>query len=133
VVDELDTRVFLSNLLNAGGFYPITAGNKTEGFRKAVEEKPAVIILNMMMPDEGGIQMYRSLKRDNELKGIAVIMLATLDKKTFLKCHNIFGYTHCEEFELVDKFMEKPVEADELITLVQELSGPSGQPAHPGQ
>ena len=122
VDDELDTRVFLSNLLNAGGFEPITAENKIEGFRKAVEEKPSVIILNMMMPDEAGIQMYRNLKRNDHLKHIAVIMLATLDKKTFLKCHNIYGYTHCEAFELQDKFMEKPVEADELLSTVGELT-----------
>ena len=77
VDDELDTRVFLSNLLNASGFIPITAENKIEGFRKAIEEKPSVIILNMMMPDEAGIQMYRNLKRDDQLKHTAVIMLAT--------------------------------------------------------
>jgi len=121
VDDELDTRIFLLNLLNAGGFLPIAAENKTEGFRKAVEERPSVIILNMAMAGKDGIHLYSNLKREADLKRIPVIMLSTLDKTTFLKCHNLYGYTQCEEFELYDKFMEKPPEADELIATVQAL------------
>lgn len=122
VDDEPDTRSFLLNLLNSRGYYPITAGNKTEGFRKAVAEKPAVIILNMMMPGERGIQMYRDLKKNEALKRIPVIMLSTLDKHTFLKCHNIFGFYRCREFEKIDTFMENPPEADELLMTVQQIS-----------
>jgi CheY-like chemotaxis protein len=122
VDDELETRVFLLNLLNTSGFYPITAEDKTEGFKKALEEDPSIIILNMMMPDKGGIHMYRNLKRDEKLKWIPVIMLSTIDKNTFFKCHNIYGYPYCEEFELIDKFMEIPPETDELLTIIRELS-----------
>ena len=122
VDDELDTRIFLLNLLNARGFLPVTAENKMDGFRLAVTEKPSVIILNMTMAGKDGIQLYRSLKREGGLSRIPVIMLSTLDKKTFLKCHTLYGVTQCQEFELYDKFMEKPPEADELITTVRELS-----------
>ena len=136
VDDELETRIFLLNLLNTSGFFPITAENKTEGFQKALAERPSVIILNMMMPDKAGIQMYRNLKRDEKLKWIPVIMLSTLDKNTFFKCHNIYGYPHCEAFELYDKFMEIPPETDELLTIVEELSSRGNYPfeheAQPG-
>jgi two-component system phosphate regulon response regulator PhoB len=122
VDDELDTRIFLLNLLNASGFYPITADNKTEGLQRAAAKRPSVIILNMMMPDEGGIQMYRNLKHDEILRNIPVIMLSTLDRDTFLKCHNLYGFRQCEQFELIDKFMEKPVEAEDLLAMVQNLT-----------
>ena len=123
VDDELDTRIFLLNLLNAGGFLPVAAENSREGYRIAALEKPAVIILNMTMTGKGGIQLYRELKREDDLKNIPVIMLSTLDKATFMKCHILYGVPHCEEFESIDKFMEKPPEADELIDMVQDLSG----------
>lgn len=110
------------NLLNASGFYPIVAKNKTEGFRKAVQEKPAVIILNMMMPGEAGIQMYHDLKKNEKLRQTPVIMLSTLDKHTFLRCHNLYGHYQCEEVDWKDAFMEKPPEADELLMTVQALS-----------
>lgn len=127
VDDEPDTRIFLMNLLNSDGFYSITAENRSDGMKKAIEEDPSVIILNMMMPGEGGIHMYRNLKRHEKLKRIPVIMLSTLDKNTFLKCHNIYGYYQCEEYERIDAFMEKPPEADELLTMVRDLSGQSFQ------
>jgi DNA-binding response OmpR family regulator len=66
--------------------------------------------------------LYRSLKHEEGISRIPVIMLSTLDKETFLKCHTLYGVTQCEEFELYDKFMEKPLEADELITTVRALS-----------
>jgi len=128
VDDELDTRIFLLNLLSADGFLPLTAENKIEGFRIAAEEKPSVIILNMTMRDKGGIQLYRDLKRKEDLKHIPVIMLSTLDKETFLKCHILYGQTQCDTFELYDKFMEKPLEADELLEAIRELSGESDYP-----
>ena len=122
VDDELDTRIFLLNLLNASGFNPVTANNKAEGLKKAVAEHPSVIILNMMMPGESGIRLYQYLKQDEALRQIPVIMLSTLDKDTFLKCHNLYGYWKREHSELIDKFMTKPVEADELLMTVQEMS-----------
>lgn len=121
VDDELDTRIFLLNLLNASGFNPVTANNKADGLKKAVAERPSVIILNMMMPGESGIRLYQHLKQDETLRQIPVIMLSTLDKDTFLKCHNLYGYRQREAYELIDKFMEKPVETEDLLATVQEL------------
>jgi len=122
VDDEPDVRMFLMNLLNSDGYYPITAEDKTEGLKKAIEVDPSVIILNMMMPGEGGIYMYRNLKQHEKLKNIPVIMLSTIDKNTFLKCHNIYGQTICEETAAQDKYIEKPLEADEFLFMVRELS-----------
>ncbi|MFC1876148.1 PleD family two-component system response regulator [Thermodesulfobacteriota bacterium] len=122
VDDELDTRIFLLNLLKANGFNPITANNKAEGLKKAVAEHPSVIILNMMMPGESGIRLYQHLKQDEALRQIPVIMLSTLDKDTFLKCHSLHGYRQFEAYELIDKFMEKPVETEDLLTAVQDLT-----------
>ena len=122
VDDEADTRIFLLNLLNAGGFSPVSAENEQEGFRIATEERPSVIILNTTMAGKQGIRLYRSLKRDETLRHIPVIMLSTLDRATFLKCHTLYGVTQCEGFEPIDTFMEKPPEAEELIATVQALS-----------
>lgn len=123
VDDEPDSRIFLSNLLYSDGFVPITADNNTDGFRKAMDEKPAVIILNMMMPGETGIHMFRNLKRNEHLKHIPIIMLSTIDKQTFLKCHNLYGQLICEATADKDAFIEKPPEADDLLIRVRELSG----------
>ena len=109
---------------------PIVADDLTNGYHRALAENPTAIILNMMMPGETGIQMYRSLKRNKALRDIPVIMLATLDKNTFLKCHNLYGHPHCEAYALVDKFMQKPIEAAELLKTVSRCS--DHKEGHPG-
>jgi len=84
VDDELDIRIFLCNLLGNCGYEPIDAGDIDEGMQKAVREKPALIILDVTMPKETGLQMYRELKAHENLKNVPVIMVSTIDQKTFL-------------------------------------------------
>ena len=91
VDDEPDMGIFVSNLLDSDGFSPILAKDKTEGLKKAFEDNTTVIIIDMMMPGEGGIQMYRSLKREERFKNVPVIMLSTIDKQTFFKFHMVRG------------------------------------------
>ena len=130
VDDEPDTRIFISNLLDSEGFRPVLAKDKTEGLKKAIEEHPAVIIIDMMMPGEGGIQMYRNLKREEKLKDVPVIMLSTIDRQTFFKFHIVRG-AHSKKMQLeLDTYLEKPPEAEELLKIVRDLSEswtPGGQ------
>lgn len=83
VDDELDVRTFVSTLLETSGYKPLPAVDGKEGMVIARKEKPAVVILDVMMPNESGIGMYRELKTDPDLKDIPVIMLSALSRKTF--------------------------------------------------
>ncbi len=122
VDDEPDMRIFISNLLDSDGFTPILAKDKEEGLQKALDEDPAVIILDMMMPGESGIQMYRNLKRQERLKDVPVIMLSTIDKDTFFKFHIVRG-SYAGKAKLdSDTYMQKPPEAEELLRIVREMS-----------
>ena len=121
VEDEVDLRIFLCNLLGNCGYHTINAVNRTEGLQKAKTEKPALIILDVMIPKEGGIQMYRDLKQDQDLKNIPVIMLSTIDMKTF-SFFQRFQYTpQGKGVPEPGAYLEKPLEAEELIKLVRSL------------
>jgi len=122
VDDEPDMRIFISNLLDSEGFTPILAKDKTEGLQKAMAEDPAVIILDMMMPGESGIQMYRNIKREEKLKDTPVIMLSTIDKDTFFKFHIVRSSYAGKAKPGPDTYMQKPPEAEELLRIVRELS-----------
>jgi len=127
VDDEPDMRIFLSTLVEAGGYKPIAVGNIREGMKKALKEKPAIILLDMMMSGEGGIHMYRNLKLNKGLRKVPVIMLSTIDKETFFRCHKIYGQ-HTDEapFEC-DIYMENPPDADELIENIRKSLPPVSQ------
>jgi two-component system phosphate regulon response regulator PhoB len=122
VEDELDLRIFLCNLLGNCGYDTIDAANRAEGFQKAKRERPALIILDVMIPKEDGIQMYREIKQDQDLKNIPVIMVSTIDRKTFSFYQK---FQHTPQGQGVPEpgaYLEKPLEAEELIELVHRLT-----------
>jgi CheY-like chemotaxis protein len=90
---------------------------------KAREISPNLIILDVMMPGEGGVQMYRQLKTDDTLKEIPVILLSGVAKNTFshyLKMLN--SRLECAIPEPA-AYLEKPPEAEVLIKLTERLIG----------
>ena len=121
VADESDCRVFLSNVLNGAGFKSIQADNTAKGFVLAESEKPAVIILDVMMPDKEGIKMYHRLKNTQRLKEIPVIMLSGIDRDTFYLYEKFKSGRWEAGVPEPEGFLEKPPEADDLIRLVNRL------------
>ncbi len=122
VDDELDIRIFLCNLLGNCGYDPMEASDKDGAMQMAVREKPALIILDVTMPKESGIQMYRELKDHEELKNIPVIMVSTVDKKTFSFYQKFQGKPRHKGLPDLGAYLEKPLEADQLIELVRSLT-----------
>ena len=122
VDDELDIRIFLCNLLGNCGYDPIDAGDKDEGMQMAVKEKPDLIILDVTMPRESGIQMYRELKAHEDLKDVPVIMVSAIDKKTFSFYQKFQVTPRSKGIPDPGAYLEKPLEAEELIKLVRSLT-----------
>ena len=122
VEDELDLRIFLCNLLGNCGYHTIDAADRAEGLQKAKREKPALIILDVMIPKEDGIQMYREIKQDQDLKNIPVIMVSTIDRKTFSFYQKFQHSPRGKGVPEPGAYLEKPLEAEELIELVHRLT-----------
>ena len=122
VDDELNMRIFLCNLLGNCGYTPIDAGDKDEGMQKALKEKPALIILDVTMPKESGIQMYRELKAHEDLKNVPVVMVSTIDKKTFSFYQKFQSTPWNKGVPEPGAYLEKPLEAEELISVVNSLT-----------
>jgi two-component system phosphate regulon response regulator PhoB len=121
VGDELDMRTFLCTLLGTCGYQSLVASDGEEGLQKARELRPELIILDVMLPKEGGIQMYRELKTDDDLKQIPVIMLSAISKKTFFHSQNILNSYMGQNLPEPEAYMEKPPESEELIQLAESL------------
>jgi two-component system phosphate regulon response regulator PhoB len=121
VDDELDMRIFLSTLLETNGYKPVVSTDGMDGIRKAREIKPDLIVLDVMMPKAGGVQMYRDLSVDGELKGIPVIMLSGIAKKTFFHSLNVLDSHTGQSAREPDAYIEKPPEAEEFLLNVRGL------------
>ena len=123
VEDELDMRIFISTLLETSGYEPIMTRDGNEGLLKAKDARPDLIILDVMMPGEGGVQMYRQLKTDKTLCDIPVIMLSAVTRKTFAHYLNMVNARLKDTIPDPDAYIEKPPEAEELLRMTTSLIG----------
>ncbi|MBL7072736.1 MAG: response regulator [Candidatus Omnitrophica bacterium] len=73
--DEPDLVKAIKIRLNQVGFEVVVAYNGEEGAIKAKEEKPDLILLDVLMPEMDGFQTIKKLKKDLSTKSIPVIML----------------------------------------------------------
>ena len=120
VDDELDMRTYISTLLETSGFKPLLAENGIQGLDMARQDKPKLIILDVMMPKESGINMYRELRKDPDLKGIPVIMLSALSRKTFFHSQKLLDEYDGEKIPEPEAYIEKPPEPEELLEAIQK-------------
>jgi CheY-like chemotaxis protein len=123
VDDELDMRTYISTLLETSGFKPLLAENGIQGLDMARRDKPKLIILDVMMPKESGINMYRELRKDPELKGIPVIMLSALSRKTFFHSQKLLDEYNGEKIPEPEAYIEKPPEPEELLQAIENSLG----------
>ncbi len=121
VEDEMDMRVFIKTLLETNGLKPIVAQNGVEGREKAMEEKPDLILLDIMMPKEGGIQLYRELKTDPTLTQIPVIVISAIAKKTFVHSQKMLDAARGQSLPDPEGYIEKPPEADGLLREIHRV------------
>jgi twitching motility two-component system response regulator PilH len=123
VDDDPDVRLFSVTVLEEHGYTPIEAGDGVEGLEMVKAQKPDLVILDIMMPRQSGIRLYRELKTDKALKNIHVIVLSAIAKKTFLRSQKAlteFGGAEVPEPEV---YLEKPVEAEELAQTIKQVIG----------
>lgn len=114
-------RIFLVNLLTAAGYEASGIGNRIDGLNAARNLCPALIILDVMMPDDEGIHLYRNLKLDDLLKHIPVIMLSGIDRDLFFHYQTFQCHQNGQGLPRPEAYLEKPPEAGTLVNLIQNL------------
>jgi len=123
VDDDVDIRKVVSKLVEKSGYEAIEAKNGVEGMGKVREDKPDLIILDMLMPKESGIRMYHELRTEESLKDIPVIVLSAIPKKSFLRSQKVLDEFAGQSVPEPEAYIEKPEEPEELIALMKKILG----------
>jgi twitching motility two-component system response regulator PilH len=121
VDDEMDIRIFISTLVETNGYKPIVAKDGEEGLKLVKEQKPDLVILDVMMPKESGLKLYREIKSDDNTKHIPIIMVSAVSKKTFFHSHRELDRYHGATIPEPEAYIEKPPESEELIACISKL------------
>ena len=123
VDDDPDVRLFSVTVLEENGYTPLEAEDGESGLKIIKAEKPDLVILDVLMPRQSGVRLYRELKTTKALRALKVIILSGIAKKTFLRSQKAlteFGGAEIPEPEI---YLEKPVEPDELADVIKQVLG----------
>jgi len=123
VDDDPDVRLFNVTVVEENGFTPIEATNGEEGLKLLKELIPDLVILDVLMPRQSGIRLFRELKTDKSLKHIPVILLSGIAKRTFLRSQKALTEFGGESVPEPEIYLEKPVEPEELSAAINKFIG----------
>ncbi|MCF8033357.1 MAG: response regulator [Desulfarculaceae bacterium] len=123
VDDEMDVRTFISTLLDSNGYKVVVAENGEQGWDKFNEVKPDLVTLDVMMPKESGIKMYRNIKTDPALAATPVLVISGLARKTFLHSQKVLDQFKNQSVPEPEGYIEKPPEPEELLGEVKRIVG----------
>lgn len=95
VEDDPSVRGLLQTLLSAEGYEVVTASDGLAGLVKAAASPPDLVLLDLMMPDLGGVRVLEEMRDDPELVGIPVVVVtgkidAVPDMRAVLGDNNVF-------------------------------------------
>ena len=123
----MDMRLFITTLFETSGYRAVAVRDGRQGLAKASDLKPDLIILDVMMPGEGGVKMYQALKTDPDLVNIPVIMLSAVDKKAYHHFLNMLTAQAGQSFPAPQAYVEKPPDPDALLALAEKILSDSLQ------
>jgi twitching motility two-component system response regulator PilH len=111
LVDDSKTELHhLSDMLSKRGYTVRTAENGEEAMRRLAEDKPDLILMDVVMPGQNGFQLTRAITRDPQFADVPVIMCTSKNQET----DRVWGMRQGAR-----DYVVKPVVADELIAKIK--------------
>jgi len=118
VDDELSILVPLQFLMEKEGYVPKLAQSGKEAIEKIAEVRPDLILLDIMLPDLDGYEIYQMIRKRSEWESIRVIFLTAKNRDADMAKGIAMG---------ADAYITKPFSNIQLIEKIRELIGP-GEP-----
>ena len=112
--DDLQILAAVRTFLRQKGYRVIEASDGDEALRLVSERKPALVLLDVMMPGRSGWEVCRAIRDDSELAATRIVMLTGIGESLNAMTSPLYG---------ADAFMNKPFELDQLgLTVAQMLN-----------
>ena len=111
LVDDSKTELHvLSELLTKKGYKVRTAENGEEALKRLQEEKPDLILMDVVMPGQNGFQLTRAITRDPEFANVPVITCTSKNQET----DRVWGMRQGAR-----DYVVKPVNPEELLAKIK--------------
>ncbi|OOH88172.1 response regulator [Comamonas kerstersii] len=114
VVDDSKTELmFLTEILHQQGYQVRTAENAEQALARLEEEKPDLILMDVVMSGQNGFQLTRSLARNTKFADVPIIMCTSKNQET----DRVWGLR-----QGASDYITKPVNPQELQAKIAALS-----------
>jgi class 3 adenylate cyclase/CheY-like chemotaxis protein len=112
VVDDVARNVkLLADVLTAKGYQVITAETGSEALRRVKEDRPDLLLLDVMMPGVSGYEVCSAIRQDPATRMLPVVLVTALDASERVKGLDCGA----------DDFITKPINQQELLARVRSL------------
>jgi signal transduction histidine kinase len=114
--NDATTRDLVQRMLARDGVDMLYAATGQEGLRLATEQRPDVILLDVLLPDQDGWAVLTAITTKLELAGIPVVIVTTADERGLAETLGATAY------------LSKPVSAEELRAAIRGAHQAAGEP-----
>lgn len=123
--DSPTVQRLIEMILSSQGYQVLLASDGEAGIAKARAEKPAVILVDFVMPKMNGFQVCKTLKEDPEFKDTPIILVTSKGDTIGSKFVDVLGIT---------EYFTKPFQPEELLAKIREVidKKPASAPSPPG-
>lgn len=116
VDDDPDLVESVSMRLANDGYRVAKAYDGVEAWERIKEEKPKMLILDVMMPRKNGYVLCDEIKKDDDYKDITVVLLTAVAEAV-----TSTNYTHRDGITtLADDYIPKPIDLDKLMEIIKD-------------
>ena len=113
LVDDSETILMMERMILQKECYEVVmARDGKEGIAKAVEVKPDLILMDVVMPNMNGFEAVKCLRQREETKSVPIVMVTTEAEMESMEAGYVSG---CSDYVI------KPIDSLELLTKVKNL------------
>ncbi len=118
--DSPTVQRLIEMILSSQGYQVVLASDGEEGIQKARSERPALILVDFVMPKMNGYQVCKVLKEDPEFRDTPIILVTSKGDKVGSKFVDVLG---------ISEYFTKPFQPEELLAKIREVLDKKAQEA----
>ena len=115
VEDNARNMLLIRDLLQATGYRTLEASTAGEALVRAIEYRPALVLMDIRLPDMDGVEALRRLRMASGTASIPVVAVTAQAMKGDVERFREAGF---------DGYLTKPVDIDELLATVARFAAP---------
>ncbi|ACB50064.1 two-component response regulator [Crocosphaera subtropica ATCC 51142] len=114
IIDDIQSELtLLKNYLTKAGYTVVTATNGQEALEKISQKKPDVIVTDLMMPDMGGLDLCRKLKKQTDTVDIPIVACSAKNREV----DKMWAFK-----QGVKAYVTKPCTQEDLVDVLQSVT-----------